>query len=91
VVLRLEVPRAEAPAHALRLEAGLFALALGVALLALCADRSDLDDAFYVNLAVAAARRCSPPIPCMASPGCRSTFRSIASTATSCGTRRLRG
>jgi hypothetical protein len=57
-----ERPRAEAPAARSRLEAGLWGLALACAALALVAHRVDLDDAFYVNLAAAAADAPGAPL-----------------------------
>lgn len=53
--LLVEEPVQEAPASGRRLEIGLFAVALVCALLTLVAHRPDVDDSFYVNLAVAAA------------------------------------
>jgi hypothetical protein len=57
-----EPPVAEAPARGRGLEIGLWGLAAAGALLALAAHRFDLDDAFYVNLAVAAADAPSAPL-----------------------------
>jgi hypothetical protein len=51
----LEPPRFERAARGAALEAGLWLLALGCAALALAVHRPDIDDAFYVNLAVSAA------------------------------------
>jgi hypothetical protein len=62
VVLLLEAPRAEPPARGVRLERGLFALAFFAALFALVAHRPDIDDSFYVNLAVAAADAPADPL-----------------------------
>jgi hypothetical protein len=53
--LRLDPPRILPARRAGALELGLWALALGGAALALVSHRVDIDDAFYVNLAVAAA------------------------------------
>ena len=53
-LLWLEEPRQDRPARGPRLELALLALALAAALYALAAHRPDDDDAFYVNLAVAA-------------------------------------
>jgi hypothetical protein len=60
-VLR-EPARAEAPAAGRALEAGLLLLALACAALALVANRVDLDDAFYVNLATAAVDAPAAPL-----------------------------
>lgn len=51
----LERPFVEAPVRGAGLEAGLWALALGCGALALAVNRPDIDDAFYVNLALTAA------------------------------------
>jgi len=51
----LEKPAFERPARGRRLEIGLWLLAAACAALTLAVHRPDLDDAFYVNLAVAAA------------------------------------
>jgi len=53
-VLR-EEPRTEPAARGRGLELGLWTLALGCAAIALVSHRVDLDDAFYLNLAAAAA------------------------------------
>jgi hypothetical protein len=50
-----EVPRAAAPARSRALEIGLWALALVCVAITLVSHRVDIDDAFYVNLAAAAA------------------------------------
>jgi hypothetical protein len=50
-----EQPRRETAARGRGLELGLWALALGCAAVALVSHRLDMDDAFYINLAVAAA------------------------------------
>ena len=52
-LLFLETPREGSPVRGRRLEVALLAVALAAALYALVAHRSDADDAFYVNLAVA--------------------------------------
>lgn len=57
-----EPVRLEAPASGRGLEIGLFALAVGCAVLALCLHRVDYDDAFYVNLAVAIADDPAAPL-----------------------------
>ncbi len=51
----LERPFVESPVRGARLEAGLWALALGCGALSLAINRPDIDDAFYVNLALSAA------------------------------------
>ncbi len=60
-VLR-ERPRPALAARGRGLEAALWGLALGCAGLALAAHRPDLDDAFYLNLAVAAADDVGAPL-----------------------------
>ncbi len=62
LLLLPERVRSETPAAGRALERGLWALALGCAALALAAHRPDLDDAFYVNLAVAAADAMTAPL-----------------------------
>jgi hypothetical protein len=57
-----EPPRFEAAARGRALEAGLWALAGACVLVTLVAHRFDLDDAFYVNLAVAAADAPDAPL-----------------------------
>jgi hypothetical protein len=57
-----EALRAEPPARGGRRELGLWALALGCAVVALVAHRVDVDDAFYVNLAVAVADAPGTPL-----------------------------
>jgi hypothetical protein len=61
-LLRLEAPREAAPARGPRLELALLALALSAAFYALVAHRPDADDAFYVNLAVAAVDAPDQPL-----------------------------
>ncbi|MFI5217442.1 MAG: DUF6077 domain-containing protein [Candidatus Limnocylindria bacterium] len=61
-LLLLEVPHEEAPARGPRLELALLALALSAAAYALVAHRPDADDAFYVNLAVAAVDAPAEPL-----------------------------
>ncbi len=61
-LLFLEAPREESPVRGSRLELGLLALALAASLYALAAHRPDADDAFYVNLAVAAADAPDQPL-----------------------------
>ena len=61
-LLLLEAPREDPPARGLRLELALLALALAAALYALVAHRPDADDAFYVNLAVAAVDAPDQPL-----------------------------
>ncbi|MBW1685831.1 MAG: hypothetical protein JRS35_12315 [Deltaproteobacteria bacterium] len=57
-----EEPRAEPPASGRGLEVGLWGLAVACAVLALVSHRVDFDDAFYVNLAVAAADAPGAPL-----------------------------
>lgn len=64
VFLALEPPRVEAPRRGRALEVGLWALAALCAVYALVVHRPDADDAFYVNLAVAAIDR--PDLPLLA-------------------------
>ncbi len=52
--LLIEAPRSERPRSSRRAELGLLSLAIACAVYALVAHRPDTDDAFYVNLAVAA-------------------------------------
>jgi hypothetical protein len=61
-LLFLETPRAQSPAQGPRLERGLLAVALIAALYALIAHRPDADDAFYLNLAVAAVDAPDQPL-----------------------------
>ena len=61
-LLLLEAPREVSPARGLRLEVALLALALAAALYALVAHRPDVDDAFYVNLAVSAVDAPDQPL-----------------------------
>ena len=61
-LLFLEAPREEPPVRGPRLELALLALALAASLYALAAHRPDADDAFYVNLAVAAADAPDAPL-----------------------------
>ncbi len=64
VFLVLEEPLFEAPARDPRLEAGVWALAAACLLFTLVVHRPDIDDSFYVNLAVAALDR--PELPLLA-------------------------
>jgi hypothetical protein len=57
-----EQPRAEPPASGRGLEFGLWGLAGATAVVALVSHRVDFDDAFYVNLAVAAADAPGAPL-----------------------------
>lgn len=57
-----EAPAATPPADGRGIEAGLWLLAAGCVALALSTHRYDVDDAFYVNLAVAAADAPTQPI-----------------------------
>ena len=61
-LLFLETPRTQSPAQGPRLERGLLAVALLAALYALIAHRPDADDAFYVNVAVAAVDAPDQPL-----------------------------
>jgi hypothetical protein len=62
VFLVLDPPRSERPVRGRALELGLFGLALLCAVYALVVHRPDADDAFYVNLAVAAVDRHDLPL-----------------------------
>lgn len=60
--LLAEPARVEAPAASRRLELGLFGLGLLLAAITFLIHRPDIDDAFYVNLAVAAADAPTAPL-----------------------------
>lgn len=61
-LLFLETPREEPPLRGPRQELALLGLALAASLYALAANRPDADDAFYVNLAAAAAAAPGQPL-----------------------------
>ncbi len=64
VALLREPPRMTPPARGRALEVGLWALAFGCVVLTLASHRPNIDDAFYVNVAVAAVDR--PHLPLLA-------------------------
>ena len=94
-LLFLETPREEPPLRGPRQELALLGAGAGrVALRAGGAPsgrrRRLLRESRRRRRRRAATSRCWQPIRCTASPGCRSTSRSIACTDSSCGTERSR-